>query len=755
MNGQEQPGILQIVGERKRLFAAILLGFVGIVLFVSWRMTPVYVAKTVVLLETGGPEEQIALVSGINPFRPQSDLNGEYQQLRSRGLADSVVSHLIASGESPAALRDLAARTPARAEWLLEHTKVRPLDGSAVVEIRAYASSAPLATSIANAYADVYVERARVQAQEEVRSVREFLAEQVALIRSRLGTAETTLRDFQQKTGVASLPEETKALVEQLAEAENSHQHAMAELTAHQERLRSLRAQLTTSQDKLADRISEVTTPLIAKLRAELADRIAYREEFLAQGYDPSHAKLQELENQINERRSRLLEALEAVQNDQEAPADPLSSVQALAEEAQREEVEVSSLEARVAALAKSIDGYNRRLATVPQKTFEMGQLAYNADVDQKMLMMLQQRFEEARIEEAGLMGTAKIIDRAVEPNRPLRPDYRLNLFLALALGSVTATFSCLAAHRMNRRIRNVTEAQRLTGWPISGRIPAVSVRDLRESTVWMKNKPFPRAYLRRRLRQVIAAGGLANSFAPWSPVLDGFRALRVRLCRATSTVPQVVLVTSSCAGDGKTMTACNLAMVLANAGSRVLLIDADLRRPQVAPRLGIQAVRGLAELLAERCSLGAAILRTSVPGMDLLPSGKAEERAHDLLASSRMPALLAELRPHYDHIVIDSPPLIPVADATVLCILADTTLVVVRCDQTDCEPLVQSAQILRSLGIPVGGIVFNAERRPFGAKRYYQYYQSYRDQARIASQKPVPKLAAGSAPQREDSQAA
>lgn len=755
MNRLDQPGIPQIVAEHRRLFALVLLAFVGIVLLVSWRMTPVYLAKTVVLLQKEGPEQDIAFLASQNPFRPRSDLNGEYQQLRSRALAEAVADRLVATpGGSPslAALRDDGL---VRQEWLLRHTRVQPLEGSDVVEIRAYAPDPAEAASVANAYAEVYVERARERAQEEVRAVREFLADQVTLIRTRLEGAETNLRDYQQKKGVASLPDETKALVEQMAEAENTQQHAKADLLSHQERLRLLREQLATSQGKLADQIPEVAAPVIGRLREELADRMAYREKFLAQGYEPTHAKLKELEGQISEIRSRLLEALNSIENDQGAPADPLSRVQGLAEQILNEEVEVCALQARVDALGHAIETYTRRLATLPQKSFEMGQLAYSTDVDQKMLMLLQQRYEEARIEEAGLTGTAKIIDRAIAPERPVRPDYRLNVPLALVLGGVMATFSCIAAHRLNRRVRNAAEAQRLTGWPVCGRIPVISLRDLREATLSMKGRPAPRAFLRRRLRQIVSSGGLATSFAPWSPVLDGYRALRVRLSRTKEKTPQVILVTSPGAGDGKTMTACNLALTLAAGGSKVLLLDGDMRRPQVAPRLGVQPACGLADLLAGRCTLSAAVARTKIANLDLLPSGRPEERAHDLLSSARMPVLIQALRRHYHHVVIDSPPLVPIADATLLGILADSTLVVTRCDHTECEPLAHASQILHSLGIPVAGIVFNGDRRPVGGKRYYDYYQGQRNHAQLAVAQEVPMLPAAVEPTREDTQAA
>ncbi len=728
MNSSEQPSVGQIIAERKRLFLLVWIGFVSVVFWASTQMTPVYEAKTVVLVEKEGQEQKISLGNMQNPFLPKADINSEYQVLKSRKLVEAVVDRLGESSEIDLPAGAEAGREASPVDWLLAHTKVRPLKGSDVVEIRARAADPLAVTLMANTYAEVYVERARERARADIRQVREFLADQVQVVRERLEGSESSLRDFQERSGVASLEDETRALVEQMATFESSYNHARADLIAQEEQLRLLRTQLDTAQDNLASQIPMVTGSVIQQLRAELADRMAYREKFLAQGYDVRHAKILELERQVGEIQARLTEAIGEITRDESLPADPLARVQSLVVQIMAEEVSYYALDAKVSTLKGAVDDYSRRLSTLPQKSYEMGQLAHNAEVDEKILAMLLQRFEEARIEEAGLTGTAQIIDDAAVPTHPVRPDFRLNLILAAFLGSLLAGFACLLAHKLHKRVRGVREAERLSGLPVLARIPRVSVRDLKEGSVHLRTGPIRRLQLRRHCRQVSGSGSLILSMTPWAPIVEAFRALRVSLLQKNDPAPKMILVTSPGQGDGKTSTACNLALVLASGGSRVLLVDADMRRPRIGRRFKVRPKYGLPELLAGECTLDQVIARTAYHGMHLIPTNKGIDNPHDLLTGPMMPRLLKELRGRYDHVIIDSPPMVPVVDTAVLSVLVDTTLLVVRMGYTECEVIPHATQVLRSLGVSVTGLVMNADTKPIGGKRYYHYYRRVRE---------------------------
>jgi capsular exopolysaccharide synthesis family protein len=714
--------LAQICGQRVRLFAAVLLAVVAVTAVFSWRTPPVYEGKTTLLLETQKAGDKVALVTAQNPFQQAPDINNEIQMLRSRTLAEEV-AHRAFSAEGGIA-RPRGEQDFQPTAWVLGHTRVRHLEGSRVVEIRGQAGSAEDAAQLANTCAEVYVDLAQERTRAEVSQVRKFLADQVEVVRERLHGSETTLLDFQQRTKTANLEEETKALVDRAASFEGSYNSQMADLIAHRERLRALKTQLASTEGALGEEIPSVTGSVINQLRAELADQISYREKFLAQGYDLHHAKMVELEQRIQEIRGRLSAAIEDLQKRGNVTGDPLTQMQTLVDQVLSEEVEVASLEARVASLKQVMEQYNSKLRDIPDKSFAMGQIAHSTEVDQKILQMLVQRYEEARIEEAGLTGTSQIIDRAVPPRRPLRPDHRLDLAFGLVLGVAMACLACLAAERMQRRVQDASEAGRLSGLSVIGRIPPIGRYDVVETAAQPRRALLRPMWIRRQIRSLVYSGGLVSGMGPCSPVVEAFRSLRVHLTKRAQETPGVILVTSPGAGDGKTMCACNLALVLASGGNRVLLIDADLRRPSVAARAKVPVKRGLPDLLAGRASLEEVIKVTSHACLHLLLTPGPAQNPHDLLISPRLPELLQHLRGRYDHVIIDAPPMLPVADTTILSMLADLTLLVVRAGHSDCEGVVRAARALRTLGVPQPSLLVNDDRGAVLGRGAYGYYR-------------------------------
>jgi polysaccharide biosynthesis transport protein len=182
-------------------------------------------------------------------------------------------------------------------------------------------------------------------------------------------------------------------------------------------------------------------------------------------------------------------------------------------------------------------------------------------------------------------------------------------------------------------------------------------------------------------------------------------------------------LITSALPQEGKTTTSVNTATVLAQKGTRVLLVDADLRRPSIHKALGLGPRSGLSNVLTGGVSLADAIFRSSVlPNLFVLPAGTPPPNPAELLASSQMVEVLAELRQHYDHIVLDTPPTLSVTDAVVLSTRADAVVLVIRCGQTTKPALRRSREILGQVNARVAGVLLNAV--DLNSPDYYYYYE-------------------------------
>jgi polysaccharide biosynthesis transport protein len=290
------------------------------------------------------------------------------------------------------------------------------------------------------------------------------------------------------------------------------------------------------------------------------------------------------------------------------------------------------------------------------------------------------------------------VVSPAVTPRAPSSPNVMLNLAAGAVLGLGLGVLLAVARDVLDTRVRGIEDVAALTRTPVIGTLgvhPGGGRRVLMEA-------------------------------APHSPQAEAFRQLRTNLqfvdlgSRGESGRHRVVLVTSSLAAEGKSTVAINLAAALAETGARVLLVDADLRRPTVAGVLGLEGAVGLTTVLLGRAELEDVTQTWGSSGLHVLAAGTLPPNPTDLLDSLPMRRLLDQLRARYDHIVLDGAPLLPVADSSVLARLVDGTLLVVNGTKVRRHQLTESLQNLARVDAPVMGVVLNQIARD---ERSYGYY--------------------------------
>jgi len=447
-----EPGVLQAIAGRKILFFAVFSLFVATISIVSLRMEPVYEATNVLLLETKRPQDKMSsFLSTQNPFFGRTEIQNEIQILNSLSLHRQVARRMLADDVPPALLLEAKAEGANLESWMLKRMRVKGIDGSDVVKIKFRARHPGEAARYANAVADVYVDMSRSRAREEIRQVKEFLAEQVDLLQGRLTSAEDRLLHYQEENHVTSLSDETKVLVEQLAEFEGAYHEAGADLEARRGQLEILKEQLDQARAGLEGDVPAVTAPLIGELRSQLAELMAYQAKYLSQGYDRSHQKMRELEHRVGEIKLLLSDATKSLLDSDRLVTNPLARVETLLDQILIEEVALYSLEARYRTLEAVVQNYGDRLEALPEKSYQLNQLVRNSMADEKLLAMLVERYEEARIVEAGLFGSARVIDGAVIPTDPIRPNHPLNLLFGCVFGLAIAGAACVVAQRSRR----------------------------------------------------------------------------------------------------------------------------------------------------------------------------------------------------------------------------------------------------------------------------------------------------------------
>ncbi|HYK35334.1 GumC family protein [Alloacidobacterium sp.] len=303
---------------------------------------------------------------------------------------------------------------------------------------------------------------------------------------------------------------------------------------------------------------------------------------------------------------------------------------------------------------------------------------------------------------------------RVPPPNRPRSPNILFYYVAAIVVGLICGIAAAWLRDITDARIRSLDELEQLTGAPLLGLIPAIE-----------RNKGLSPGGSQKNLKGLGRYGfRIATSTYSDSPFAESLRSLRTSLMLSRSSgAPQVLLVTSSNAGEGKSTISLNLATVLAQQGVRVLLVDADLRRPVLHERIGVHAPVGLSIALSSDQTDPQALPVESIPNLFALCGGPTPPFPAELLGSKRMQALLAQWRSEYDFIVMDGPPALPVTDAIVLEQLCDAVLLVARHGVTEKKVVNRSYRaLIRQLPQHVVlGIVLNAV--PGRSSDFYEYY--------------------------------
>ena len=284
-------------------------------------------------------------------------------------------------------------------------------------------------------------------------------------------------------------------------------------------------------------------------------------------------------------------------------------------------------------------------------------------------------------------------------PGAPTEPNIPRNLGFGFCLGLTTGIGLAFLLEGIDNTVRTPEQAQAISGLPSLGMIPLGSRNN---------SEAASRGLTVAASKEAVE---LITQSRPQSQMAEAYRALRTSLLlTSVGAPPKIILITSALPQEGKTTTSVNTATVLAQKGTRVLLVDADLRRPSIHKALGMGPRAGSATSSPEECPFQTRFSVHSVlPNLFVLPAGTPPPNPAELLASSQMVEVLAELRQHYDHIVLDTPPTLSVTDAVVLSTRADAVVLVIRCGQTTKPALRRSREILAQVNARVAGVLLNA----------------------------------------------
>src|SRR6202142_2870143 len=645
---------LRVLIKRKWLVIGCIVGIFAIVAIASLRQTPVYEAVGQIVVNKA--DSNVITFKDSMPvvdYYDQSDLDTEVRILQSDLLALQVVRQLNLDkrpefgGHPEQKQPNLVAdpiqsdsnRTSALLGAFRGNLHVTLIPNTRIIEIHYNSTDPQLAASSVNTLAATYVEQNFKTKFESTMQASDWLSKQLVDLQMKVETSQEKLVRYQKEHEILGTDEKTNIITEKLGEL--NKEMTMAESDRMQKEAVYRQTQSNDPEMVAAAIVADSVGggggaggKLLDKLREQQAN-LGIQVAELSSQFGPSYPKVVQLNNQLKEIDRQL-------QSEINKAVDHLRGEYLAA--LQRENM-----------LRDSFEKQKQEANKLNESAIEYTLLKRDVESNRTLYEGLLEKLKEAGVTAGLRSNNFRIINAARVPTAPSEPNIPRNLTFALALGVISGVGLAFLLENMDNTVRTPEQAQAISGLPSLGMIPLGS-----------KSNSRGVAGARLALTSSKEAVELVTQARPQSQMAESYRALRTSLLLSNlGAPPKVIMVTSALPQEGKTTTSINVAVVLAQKGIRVLLIDADLRGPSIHKTLGMGPRRGLSNVLTGSKTLEQAITRSTIlPNLYVLPAGTPPPDPAELLASTNMRDVLAELRDKYDHIVVDTPPTLSVTDA-------------------------------------------------------------------------------------------
>ncbi len=740
---EQITAFLDLVVRRKYTFLAFLIATLVAVSIYTIMTEPTYESRAWVTVDLEQPSTSIPPPGGYAdeiPFvRKKRSIEGEILLLKiSNPIAEKVAARLLEMESPPGSDEPLGILLDDEGERL----KVTALTtrvgnsvefepegkGANIIRITAYRPDAYEAALIANMYAEEYTKLTQDANRAHLSASRRFLEEQEESWRETLYEAEEAVQTSGVHEGGGALDQKGSFLVEQVAQLEAQRDQLNIDLQMRQATLATLEGELEAMSPQLVERVASSVEQEITVLRQRIAEFEMDRKEILLRypDADPSqidHPRLRQIESTLGILRSDLNRLSQQYVSEVESTGgmvngEGLGYVAGLRRNAAQERVTITGIQAQLSTLDRRIQTYLGQMSALPQQSLRIARLERTRQHAAQMYESVIGRLQEILIAEQAEPGYARVLREGGVPRFPAEPNVPRNLTLGILLGILLGGLASVVLDAADNRLFKPELDSRLE-CDVIGVIPDIAPV--------IKSELGGREKIEREGKNWSTS--LVSALVPTSPVTEAYRHLRTLIqFSGKEKMLRKILVTSSSMGEGKSITACNLAIVMAQAGRQTLLIDADLRRPRLHELFGESESPGIVQFLNDGGTVGSPILHTSIDNLHLLPSGGHVDNASELLGSSFLRALLTELEDRFDVLIIDSPPVRAATDAAILSTQCDATILVAKAASTKSPELELAFRQLRMVGANVLGVLFNGfdVRMAYGYKYMYSKYDDY-----------------------------
>jgi exopolysaccharide transport family protein len=736
-NGEEDSIHLldywRLIVARRWTVIAVLFTVTALTLLWTFKQTPIYEARVALQIDRENPN--ILTFKDVYEVETSTDdtLRTQFEVLKSRSVARRVIeemslddnpefkqSDVAGLGRYIAYVRSFFPRTtppnsepdrlrPIIDEYLLR-LSVTPVRLARIVAVTFESEDPVLAARVINAHAENFIEQNFQYKWEATQKASVFLKEQLTTLQSNLEKAEDRLQAYSRENQILFTEQGRNTAIERLQQLEEQFTEAQAD------RFNKESFDTLIRVGKTDDLPQVLSNELITGLRTRLTE-LQREDSELGVTFAPDYPRRKRTRSQIEQIEKTIATEMGRI----------IRTVQA----------EYAAAVERERLLAEETERQREVVNRINEQIIQYNIIKREVDSDKQLYEGLLTRLNEAGVSAELRASNIRVVDRAEVPDRPVRPRKALNLALGLVLGLVCGVGLAFFREYMDNTIKTSEDITHFLNVPTLGLVPNLASLDSRRA---YGRYLAPSA--RKSSNGVALQAGkpridLISHESPTSLIAEAYRSIRTSLLLSSSDhPPRSVLITSARPSEGKTVTAVNIAISLTQTGARVVLVDADMRKPRIHTVFGMNVPVGLSSVLTGTAPVKSAIQESAVPNLFILTCGPIPPNPGELIVAERFKKLIQVLPQYFDYVILDSPPVSNVSDARILASMCDATVIVVKALTTPRHQGRDAVDQLReSRGRIAGAVLNDLDVRVAGS--YYSYYYSKYSYSSYSSDSP------------------
>jgi capsular exopolysaccharide synthesis family protein len=572
------------------------------------------------------------------------------------------------------------------------------------IEISAESPSPNEAALIANLYANVYREFNLAMNRDQLTTIKETLSEQRAEKLVDLIESENAIKNYQLKGGVIQLDAQAKNLIDKLSDFESRKNTAKIEMNIARQSLDNYKKELEQRDPSLIKYLENKSSePYLLELQKNIAVLETNRDIAILNNPAAKNNSdvIKDYDNKISELKDKLKESIDKYQTT--ILASSPEEIKSLMYKVFEEEVKYQSLAASYNQLGQIMGSYEQKFNSLPTRTLDLARLERERAVFEKLYLTLEEKYQEALINEQSIPGNVIIMNSAYPPDNPSKPNRIVIIMLSLMAALALGLGFVYIRHYLDKSIKTPEDLERLKIKFLTW-IPKVKGR---------KNFNNEKEFIMLT--------------EPESLIGESFRALRTRIqFSKNGSNAKTILITSSAPAEGKTLISLNLAGCFAQDEKRTLIVDCDLRKPRLHSIMGESIAPGLTDYLFGKTTYENILRMSKLPKLDYIPAGTIQNNPSEILNSRKMISLLHKLKEDYDIVILDTAPILAVSDSEVLVNFVDASILVASVNSTNIDWVKQSVELLKREQNSFLGVVLNNYDFQMGYPANYKYHGYY-----------------------------